>query len=123
MDIKEKLVELVNAVLRCLPWGEISSHTAEDVADHLIDNGVTIPEWISVKDRLPEMKHFPMLDPICSCDYEATEGYVLVYSESEGIRMLECSRDDSGIWWSEEGGTAYKDVTHWMPLPPAPEGE
>jgi hypothetical protein len=37
---KEKVMELVNKVLRCLPWGEISSHTAEDIADHLIENDV-----------------------------------------------------------------------------------
>lgn len=41
-NTREKLIELVNAVLRCLPWGEISSHTAGDVADHLIANGVTV---------------------------------------------------------------------------------
>ena len=42
-DLKEKLIELANDVLRYLPWGEISSHTAEDIANHLIANGVTIP--------------------------------------------------------------------------------
>ena len=42
-NTREKLIGFTNAVLRCLPWGEISSHTAEDIADHLIDNGVTIP--------------------------------------------------------------------------------
>lgn len=124
---KEKLAELVDSVLRCLPWGEISSHTAEDVAERIIESGLLDNlgqfKWISVVDRLPEMKHFPMFDPICSCNYEATEGYVLAHSKSEGIRMLECSRDDLGIWWSEEGGTAYKDVTHWMPLPEPPKGE
>ena len=41
-NTREKLIELVDNVLRYLPWGEISSHTAEDIADHLIANGVTI---------------------------------------------------------------------------------
>lgn len=41
-NTREKLIELTNDVLRCLPWGEISVHTAEDIADHLIDNGVTV---------------------------------------------------------------------------------
>jgi hypothetical protein len=43
MGMREKLIELVNDVLSYLPWGQISSHTAKEVADHLIANGVTIP--------------------------------------------------------------------------------
>jgi hypothetical protein len=34
------MVELINAELRCLPWGEVSSHTAQDIADHLAENDV-----------------------------------------------------------------------------------
>lgn len=40
--MREKLIELIGQVLRCLPWGEISSHTAEDIADRLIANGVFV---------------------------------------------------------------------------------
>ena len=29
--------------------------TAGFIADHLIANGVTVQEWVSVKDRLPEI--------------------------------------------------------------------
>ena len=36
----EKRLIYANAVLRCLPWGEVSSHTAQDIADHLADNDV-----------------------------------------------------------------------------------
>ena len=39
--LREKLIELVKDILDWVPWGQISSHTAEDVADHLIDYGVT----------------------------------------------------------------------------------
>ena len=53
--MREKLIELIDQVLRCLPWGEISSHTAEDIADRLIDNGVTIQRWIPVTERLPDV--------------------------------------------------------------------
>lgn len=28
--------------------------TLGDIADYLISNGVTVQEWISVKDRLPD---------------------------------------------------------------------
>lgn len=44
MADREKLIEWVNDVLRYLPWGEVSSKTPEEVADHLISNGVTVRE-------------------------------------------------------------------------------
>ena len=50
MDVREKLVELIESTRY---WG---SGTSEEIADHLIDNGVTVQEWISVDDRLPEEK-------------------------------------------------------------------
>ena len=49
MDVREKLVELIESARS---WG---SGTSEEIADHLIDNGVTAQEWISVDDELPEV--------------------------------------------------------------------
>ena len=48
MDVREKLVELIESARY---WG---SNTSEEIADNLVSNGVTVQEWISVKDRLPE---------------------------------------------------------------------
>ena len=48
MDVREKLVEMIESARY---WG---SGTSEEIASHLIDNGVTVQEWISVDDRLPE---------------------------------------------------------------------
>ena len=56
MDIKEKLVEILKQapfegkMLDEWWWEE----KIRRIADHLIDNGVTVQEWISVKDKLPE---------------------------------------------------------------------
>ena len=47
MDVREKLVELIESARY---WG---SNTSEEIADHLIANGVTVQEWISVTERLP----------------------------------------------------------------------
>ena len=44
MDVREKLVELLK---------QIKYVSVENAANILIDNGVTVQEWISVKDRLP----------------------------------------------------------------------
>ena len=104
-NTREKLIELVNAVLRCLPWGEISSHTADDVADHLIANGVTVQQWIPVTERLP--KHGEV---------------VLVYTKHKDIFIVQ--RDSvSGFWLGERFDVPNKIITHWMPLPSAPKGE
>ena len=56
MDVREKLVDLVNDVLMYLPWGEIQKDTAERIVDRMLDHDVTVQEWISVDDRLPEPK-------------------------------------------------------------------
>lgn len=56
MSDREKLIELIDRVLQCLPWGEISTHTSEDIADHLISNGVTVQKWIPVSERLPSFE-------------------------------------------------------------------
>ena len=55
MDVREKLVYLVKNALRA--YGKDLEKTVEPyefIADFLIHSGVTVQEWISVKDRLPE---------------------------------------------------------------------
>ena len=47
MDVREKLVEL-------LEDAGMGKTERNFLADQLIANGVTVQEWISVKDRLPE---------------------------------------------------------------------
>ena len=52
MNVKEKLVELIfDSLCRHI---DKSCKLAENIADDLISNGVTVQEWISVNDRLPE---------------------------------------------------------------------
>ena len=48
MDVREKLIDLLTG------HSIDTQQDVEYVADHLISNGVTVQEWISVKDRLPE---------------------------------------------------------------------
>ena len=82
--------------------------TIGDIADYLIANGVTVQEWISVDDRLPE-----------------ESGYYLVFTDIGRIALLAYSKkyqafnahDDS---YSEE---YVIPVTHWKPMPNPPKGE
>ena len=95
MDVREKLVELI-AKAKYICANDYSDHTEDEyIADTLLDNGVTVDEWISVKDRLPDV---------------GVE--VLVYSEIDGICVDYYDGDVFG----------YFDITHWMPMPKPPKG-
>ena len=50
MDVREKLIEILRKPI--FPH-ELVDPT-EAVADYLLDSDVTVQEWISVNDRLPE---------------------------------------------------------------------
>ena len=101
MDVREKLVELLDRFVYD-DW-----YSNGDIAEKLIANGVTVQEWISVKERLPEEK--------ANC---------IVY-----YQHAYCDNDD---YWAI--GTCFYDgekfqlnpaykVKHWMPLPEPPKGE
>ena len=103
MDIREKLIDLIVGAKRTDP--ETGSFT-EYLADYLISNGVTVQEWISVNDRLPEEKvncivHYKH----AYCDNDDYWAIGICFYDGEKFRMD----------WS------YK-VTHWMPLPKPPKG-
>ena len=101
MDVREKLVELIESARY---WG---SNTSDEIADHLISNGVTVQEWISVKDRLPEIgRSVIAYNAPAKCAAEAMykgEGMFLQFRWSARLQKHE--------------------VTHWMPIPRPPKGE
>ena len=111
MDVREKLVEL----LREAPYNIFGNKLGnrcfdsclEMIADHLITNGVTVQEWISVDDRLPE----ETID--CIVHYQHA------YCDNDDYWAIGvCCYDGEKF----QLGPAYK-VTHWMPLPEPPKGE
>ena len=99
MDIREKLVELIESARY---WG---SNTSEEIADNLLYSGVTVQKWISVNDGLPENGKESVL-------------IALRWGEVD-IGLCEDGR------WRSEFVNEYEDgeVTHWMPLPNLPKGE
>ena len=105
MDVREKLVELIESARCC------GSNTSEEIAENLIDHGVTVQEWISVKERLPK--------PFTP---------VLVFRKSFGILPPYIKVDKMVLWndntqvWADEMGTWKAVTTHWMPLPHPPKG-
>lgn len=127
MDVREKLVELI-AQKVCDTWSEACDewmphdcgncyandcHIAE-VADHLIDNGVTVQEWISVKDRLPNLDEAVLV--LAEYLHIKTNYY-------EAWSLFKCESGET-IWVDKYGdGHNLTEVTHWMPLPTPPKGE
>ena len=97
MDVREKLIELIIDANRTDP--EAGSFT-EYLADCLINNGVTVQEWISVKDRLPDWR----------------DGKVLVFTKY-GFSI--CERTVNNRWQGQHANW----ITHWAYLPQPPKGE
>lgn len=84
-------------------------------------------EWISTKDRLPDLKK-SFSD---GCEFFESD-YVLVfgvdefreYGEEKQVFIASLEVDDAGYLfngWSTIDGIHLENITHWMPLPEAPE--
>ena len=112
MDVRKKLVELLSEKCMetckqrkgCVCSVEECRRGKEKCcgfyADHLIASGVTVQEWISVKDRLPNK---PM-----RC---------LVYTKRGEYWGYEITYYNQGFH------TQYAETIYWMPLPQPPKGE
>ena len=107
MNVREKLVELLKSVLpnfrnNMAYWGEKPIY---EFADCLLANGVTVQEWISVKDRLPE-----------------DDSDVLAYSRNGEEGRIYPANYAKGVWFDCIFNTpATGTTTHWMPIPEPPK--
>ena len=113
MDVREKLVELIIDAKRTDP--EAGNFT-EYLADHLIANGVTVQEWISVDDRLPQYTD----------EYNVTVGVPSEFGYFEKVKTLRFERiKGKEPRWVIPKNEIY-NVIAWMELPKKyqpPKGE
>lgn len=102
MDVREKLVELIDSARY---WG---SNTSEEIAENLLENGVTVQEWISVNDRLPE-----------------NGGYVVCIAKRNQFSrfMPMVARIEKNGWANPITEQYISEVTHWMPMLQPPKGD
>ena len=84
------------------PW---DGHTSKDVRRLLsIPAAVSVPQWISVKDRMPE-------------DNDRVIAFRPYEAEVSAYRY-------SVMWgWALKTSVSHRGITHWMPLPEPPKGE
>ena len=126
MDVREKLVELLKSVLpnfrnNMAYWGEKPIY---EFADCLLANGVTVQEWISVKDRLPEKDGAYLVTTNSFGDRQSVKlRWFAKDGENVDAYDLAGQKDVWYLYDIECGYVSIKTVTHWMPLPLPPKGE
>ena len=116
MDVREKLVDLLKtsacpSTFICDPtckYYGFEDCFPERFADYLIAHGVTVQEWISVYDELPEVG-----------------GYVVCIAKRNPFSrfMPMVARIEKNGWVNPITEQYISEVTHWMPMPNPPKGE
>lgn len=100
MDVREKLVELLDRFVYD-DW-----YSNNYIAEKLIANGVTVQEWISVNERLPE------------------HGDVVMVWHTYMEHPFVCQWDErSDCWIDNKWAFGRNTITHWCRLPQPPKGE
>ena len=100
MDVREKMVEIVEKEsARTLPKNTCHTNIVM-LVNALIEEGVTVQEWIPVTERLPDWR----------------DGKVLVFTKY-GFSI--CERTVNNRWRGQHANW----ITHWTYLPQPPKGE
>ena len=102
MDVREKWVE----ILRTPIFPHELVDPIEAVADYLLDSGVTVQEWISVDERIPQ-------------NFVSVLGYMTDAGEFPPVR--ECYTVGNEFFFPALGDV--HPVSHWCELPQPPKGE
>ena len=104
MDVREKLIEILRKPI--FPH-ELVDPT-EAVADYLLDSGVTVQQWISVKDKTPEAGRY----------------VVCIAKRNPFSRFMPMvARIEKNGWVNPITEQYISEVTHWMPFPQPTKGE
>ena len=97
MDVREKLIELLK---------QIKYVSVENAANILIENRVTVQEWISVDEKLPQ-------------NFISVLGYMTDAGEFPPVR--ECYTVGNVFFFPALGD--IHPVSHWREMPQPPKGE
>ena len=135
MDVREKLVEILAGCPcesdregmigscpnrrngNCNEIFKLSYCAVSKLAQHLIAHGVTVQEWISVTERLPEFTEEEIERYRFFGDTFFPEFNVMILGATQPTTLY-C---DGEKWYDEECHCYC--VTHWQCLPQPPKGE
>ena len=109
MDVREKLVELIGSTEYgngSLVGKNFQKGFIEKIASNLIAHGVTVQEWISVSERLPQ-------------NFVSVLGYMTDAGEFPPVR--ECYTVGNAFFFPALGDV--HPVSHWCEMPQPPKGE
>ena len=136
MDVREKLVELIFKSL-CRHIHK-SCKLAENIADDLIADGVTVQDNRKISDELLEqLRNAPvtilqeestievMQEWISVKDRLPEESgmYIVTANDGHAQRVSFVQWQKKNRMWNLTEARSYWRVTHWMPLPEPPKGE
>ena len=100
-EVIDKLAKLVLESRSKTVGGIMYPSLSTEIAEYLVKNEVTIPEWVSVDERLPEES----LNSVLGWDGYRERCVFVQYYKGEWIL----------------GNHESVKVTHWMPLPQPPK--
>ena len=126
-NTREKLIELLREGIRAdnekkeawILGGKVGEKPSvfENMADHLIANGVTVKKWIPVTERLPKS----IANKVITLSENGYVGFGH-YQNYKGRQIwYNLESDEPFTAWNHDD-YSY-EVTHWMPLPQPPKGE
>ena len=116
MDVREKLVELIGSTEYgngSLVGNNFQKGFIEKIATHLIANGVTVQEWVSVKDKLPEKDGQSLI-------------FTTQYFTPDHIDEIDHIDGTEISGYSKRFGFLSKNGLHtkyWCEMPQPPKGE
>ena len=118
-NTREKLIELLCEVIEtdgCS--GDCffpPCYLVKACADHLIANGVTVQKWIRAEEELPGQEEVGKY----YAQYGEHPKYIVMIAGAVQSTVLAYDGED---FYDDNAGEIYK-VTHWMPLPAAPNNK
>lgn len=120
MTNRDYLVGIINKQLRYCDlvdcrkcsYGGNSCNQAEAIADRLMEADYLWPQWISVKDGLPEPGENVLVQA------NGTVGQIAYDND-----IVYAYHMDEGCFLDNLTNVIIPEVTHWMPKPEPPKGE
>ena len=106
MDVREKLIEILDNSFE-KQYEKRGLLTAPHTAEDLIAHGVTVQEWVSVDDELPDVG-----------------GYVVCIAKRNPFSrfMPMVARIEKNGWVNPITDQYISEVTNWMPIHQPPKG-